>query len=149
MQNNEYNRTVTASPAKSLSKWTFRMHSTVSGVIRYFVQSRGSPQNYCHTSTQSTLLSQCCCGAKLWSSQLRVYNKETLLALSCSACRSMTMSLVWSHITKSFISMTTQCKLQNKCSFVHVHIGKCLVGRGNCGEEALSGTLILRIIVEI
>ena len=25
---------------------------------------------------------------------------------------------------------TTQCKLQNKCSFVCVHICKCLVGRG-------------------
>ena len=25
---------------------------------------------------------------------------------------------------------TTQCKLQNKCSFVCVHISKCLVGKG-------------------
>ena len=31
-------------------------------------------------------------------------------------------------ITTTF---TTQCKLQNKCSFVCVHISKCPVGRGN------------------
>ena len=77
-----------------LLKRILRTHSRVSDEIRCFVQSRGSFQNYCLMFTQPTILSQCCCEAKLTSSELRAYNKETLLALYSSACQSMSLPLV-------------------------------------------------------
>ena len=63
----------------------------------------------------------------------------------------MTCTLFVPHVSQSaqtlfyiFIyviyTTTKQCKLKNKCSFVCVHISKCLVGRGKHHQCKLQWT---------
>ena len=61
--------------------------------------------HYVHSAyyTESLLL-----WGKVEIASLRAYDRETLLALCCSVCRSMILSLVWSQNTKSLMSMMVQ-----------------------------------------